>query len=85
MSKIITENYLLEKGFTKTGNTFGWAKFRKKSFELVEIPLKTNRLTNEIKYVIGFEYNYESQTKYKYPITESELSQLYKFLTNETL
>jgi hypothetical protein len=74
--EIVTLEYLLSKGFEKHTN-IGWAKIRKNGFELVEIPLKNGG------FVIGFEYQFCSQTKYKYPIKISELEQLYKFLTGK--
>lgn len=75
----VTVEYLLSKGFEKHGDNFGWAKIRKNGFELVEIPLKNGG------FVVGFEYQFCSQTKYKYPIKTNELEQLYKFLTGKDL
>ena len=76
--KRITIEYLNEKGFQEN-DALAWPKYRKNGFELVKIPLKNGG------YVIGFEYQFCSQAKYKYPITESELNYLYKFLTGEEL
>lgn len=78
MERVSTE-YLLSKGFEKHDNNFGWAKIRKNGFELVEIPLKKGG------FVIGFEYNFCSETKYKYPLLISELETLYKLLTGKDL
>lgn len=79
MNTIITENYLISKGFEKDTSSIGWGKFRKNDFELVEIPLKNGKL------VIGFEYNCKLQVKYKYPITEQELNDLYKIIKKSLL
>lgn len=76
MERVTTE-YLLSKGFEKQGDSLGWAKFVLNGFELVEIPLKNGG------FVIGFEYQVRSQTKYKYPIKTNELEFLYKFLTGK--
>jgi hypothetical protein len=75
----VSIEYLLSKGFEKHGDNFGWAKIRKNGFELVEIPLKKGG------FIIGFEYQYCLQTKYKYPIKINELEQLYKLLTGSVL
>lgn len=75
----VTVEYLLDRGFEKHYNGVGWAKFRKNGFELVEIPLRNGGL------VIGFEYNYNSETKYKFPITTHELETLYQILTGLVL
>lgn len=75
MNEKVTGEFLLEKGFQRTGDNFGWAKFRKNGFELIEIPLKKGG------FIIGFEYNFCSQSKYKYPIKINELESLYKILT----
>ena len=76
---IVTGDYLISKGFEKDADNFGWAKFCKGEFELVEIPL-TNGKT-----VIGFEFKFKSQPKYKRPLTTEELDQLYKILIGKDL
>ena len=77
--KIVDEQFLVEKGFESNGDSFGWSKYRKDGFELIKIPLKNGG------YVIGFEYRYCSQVKYKFPLKIEELETLYKILTNKEL
>ena len=57
--------------------TFGWAKYRKNNFELVEIPTSKGLF-------IGFEYVFESQAKYKI-LKMAELEQLYFILTGKQI
>ena len=74
MEERVTGDYLIKIGFTKDGENFGWAKYRKNDFELVGMPLKNGG------FIIGFEYQYCSQTKYKYPLKVGELQSLYKII-----
>lgn len=75
----ITKEFIENRGFVRSWDGFGWAKYRKNGFELVEIPLSKGGI------VIGFEYQVCGQVKYKYPITEFELKMLYEILTNDEL
>jgi hypothetical protein len=77
--EIVTIDYLESKGFQSNRDTFGWEKIRKDGFELVNIPMQSGSK------IIGFEYQFSYQAKYKYPLTISELSQLYKILTGKDL
>lgn len=80
MEGIVTEEYLINnKGFQLDGDGVGWSKYRKNGFELIKIPLKRGG------FVVGFEFRYMSQAKYKYPLKIIELSQLYKILTGNDL
>ena len=37
---VVTEKYLIDKGFENNNDSFGWQKYRKNEFELVKIPLQ---------------------------------------------
>ena len=63
-------------GFLKI-ETLGWTKYRKNNFELVEIPTSKGLF-------IGFEYVFESQSKYKI-LKMEQLEQLYFILTGKKL
>ena len=79
MEEIVTEEYLISKGFELSEDEFGWSKYRKNGFELLKIPLTKGG------FVINFEFEYRLQTRYKYPLNISELSQLYNILTGNDL
>jgi hypothetical protein len=76
---IVTEEYLLNKGFEKEEFSIGWTKFRKEPLEIVQIPLKNGG------FIFGFEYQFMEQPRYKYSITIEEVGQLYKILTKKEL
>ena len=78
MERVTTE-YLFSKGFERHSDGFGWAKFRKDGFELVEIPLKKGGVT------IAFKHEFCGQSKYKYPLKTSELAFLFKLLTGKEI
>ncbi len=79
--KLVNEAYLISKGFEVEGDTLGtgWSYFRKNNFEVKKMPLQKGGHT------FGFAFECNSQTKYKYPLTISELENLYKILTGKEL
>ena len=73
---MIKANEIESLGFIKK-ESIGWAKFRKNNFELVEIPTSKGLL-------IGFEYQYDSQSKYKI-LNMNQLKQIYFIITGKDL
>jgi len=73
---MIKANEIESLGFIKK-ESIGWAKFRKNNFELVEIPTSNGLL-------IGFEYQYDSQSKYKI-LNMNQLKQIYFIITGKDL
>ena len=73
---MITAEEIENLGFVRN-KSIGWGKFRKNNFELVEIPTTKGLL-------IGFEYQFDSQTKYKI-LKMEQLKQLYFIITGKEL
>ena len=76
-TNLVTGEWLLSKGFVE--NKDFWPKFQKDFVEFVEIPLKIGGS------IIGFEFKYGAQSRYKYPLTESQATTLYEILSGKKL
>jgi len=77
--ELVTEIYLLNKGFEKLPQGIGWTIFRKGYFDIIQIPLKKGGFT------FAFAFESKNQTQYKYPLTTSELEILHKILIGKEL
>ena len=78
-NELVTEGYLLNKGFESKYKHGGAEYFRKGYFEVVKLPTTKNRFTFAFEFVCKF------NKQHKRPLLINDLESLYKILIGKEL